>query len=373
MASDSQQYNEQNFSEDQQYSEYNEQNYSEAMDQGGQQNENQDMNGNGDVQSSTKSSSDDDRKLFIGGISWDTDQKDIRDYFTKFGEVSDVTIKTDPATGKCRGFCFVTFAADESVDNVLKNMPHSLKGKPVEAKRAKARPGIKKIFVGGLDTDFPESDIRSYFEKYGKIESVELPFDKVKNQRRAFCFVTFETEQACEASVKQSKQKIGSKECDVKKATNKPDPRMAGGRGGFGGPGGFGGGRGGGGRGRGGARGRGGPGFQAQGWNAPGGYGQGGYGGYGGGYGAGGGYGEYGYGSGYNGGGYGGGYDYSGWGNYNQGGAGGYGGGAGGYGGGAGGYGGGAGGYGQQPSTYGKTPRRGAAAGATNAYHPYGR
>jgi len=359
MASDGQQYNEQNFAEDQQYNDYNEQNYSESMEEGGESaGQNQEMNGNADGQVPPKAATDEDRKLFIGGISWDTDQKDLKEYFTKFGEVTDVTIKTDPATGKSRGFGFITFAAEETVDTVLKNVPHTIKGKQVDPKRAKVRPGIKKIFVGGLDNDYPEADIKAYFEKYGKVESVELPFDKVKNQRRQFCFVTFETEDACEASCKQSKQKIGNKECDIKKATNKPDPRV----GGRGGPaGGWGAGFAGrGGRGRG-ARGRGGPGFsQPQGWNAPGNY-AGGYGGQGYGYNQG--YGNnYGYGNnnydyGY-GGGYGsnyGNYDYSGW-NYGQGGN----------------YSGA--GYGQQPSNYGKTPRRGAAAGtSTNAYHPYSR
>ncbi|XP_035229731.1 RNA-binding protein squid-like [Stegodyphus dumicola] len=362
MASDGQQYNEQNFAEDQQYSEYNEQNYSEQMEQGGESGEqNQEVNGTANDPVPPKSPSDEDRKLFIGGISWDTDQKDLKEYFSKFGEVTDVTIKTDPTTGKSRGFGFITFAVEETVDNVLRNVPHTIKGKQIDPKRAKARPGIKKIFVGGLDIDYPEADIKAYFEKYGKVETVELPFDKVKNQRRQFCFVTFETEEACENSCKQAKQKIGNKECDVKKATNKPDPRMGGGRGGpaaawgaaF--PA-----RGAAARGRG-ARGRGGPGFsQPQGWSAPGGY-AGGYGGQGYGYGGqgyGSGYGNYGnydygysggYGSGY------GNYDYSGW-NYNQ----------------SGGYGGA--GYGQQPSSYGKTPRRGAATGtATSAYHPYSR
>ncbi|KAG8176287.1 hypothetical protein JTE90_022458 [Oedothorax gibbosus] len=337
MASDGQQYGE-NFAEDQQYSEYNQNNYGEQMVEGGDNNAGQEMNGGSNGQPTSKPGSDDERKLFIGGISWDTDQKDLKEFFTKFGEVTDVTIKTDPATGKSRGFGFITFATEETVDAVLKAVPHTIKGKQIDPKRAKARPGIKKIFVGGLDIDFPEADIRSHFEKYGKIENIELPFDKVKNQRRQFCFVTFETEDACEQSVKQSKQKLGAKECDVKKATNKPDPRM-GGRGGPGGAwaGGF---AGRGGRGRGGARGRGGPGFpQPQGWNAPGGYsggygGQQGYGGYGnqgygnGGYGNyGGGY-DYGYGQNY-GSGYGG-YDYSGY--YNQGGSGYGGAAAGGYG-----------------------------------------
>lgn len=94
------------------------------------------------------------------------------------------------------------------------------------------------------------------FVNFFQIENVELPFDKVKNQRRAFCFVTFETEDSCESACRQSKQKIGSKDCDVKKATNKPDPR-AGGRGGPGGAWGAGFAGRGGGRGRG-VRGRGG-------------------------------------------------------------------------------------------------------------------
>lgn len=270
---------------------------------------------------SLRSTSDEARKLFVGGISWDTESKDLKEYFGKYGEITDVNIKTDPNTGKSRGFGFVTFSTQDAVENVLKAGPHSVKGKQIDPKRAKARPGIKKIFVGGLEADFPEADIRTYFEKYGKIENIELPFDKVKNQRRQFCFITFEAEEAVEEVCKLPKQKIGNKECDIKKATPKPDPRAM--RGGWGIPWGLprsstAGGRG---RGRGNRGGYG----QSQNWSNQG------YGGYNQGYGnynqGGYGYGNYnydysGYGSGY-GTGYGNsGYDYSGW-NYGQGGYGG--------------------------------------------------
>lgn len=53
----------------------------------------------------------------------------------------------------------------------MKAVPHTIKGKTIDPKRAKARPGIKKIFVGGLDIDYPEADIRAYFEKYGKVST----------------------------------------------------------------------------------------------------------------------------------------------------------------------------------------------------------
>lgn len=251
---------------------------------------------------------DDDRKIFVGGLSWETTVKDMREYFGKFGEVSDATLKTDPTTGRSRGFGFVLYAEAGSVQKVLDEKAHMLHGRNIDPKRAKARGGrepILKVFVGGLDPSVPESEIKEYFAQYGTVSDIDLPYDKSKNQRRAFCFVTFESEAIVDECCKLNKQTISGKQVDVKKATPKNDQFGFGGRGG----------RGGFGRGRG--RGRGG----YNDWNNGGGYG--GYGGYGSGYDYSQGYGYgtgYDYSQGYGGGydysqGYGGGYDYSGYGN----------------------------------------------------------
>ena len=76
--------------------------------------------------------------------------------------------------------------------------------------------------------------IRDYFSQFGNVTDCELPFDKVKNQRKNFCFITFEREETMKEVLKKSKQKIGDHEVDVKKATPKMGNR--GGGGGYGGP-----------------------------------------------------------------------------------------------------------------------------------------
>lgn len=56
-----------------------------------------------------------------------------------------------------------------------------------------------------------------------QIVEVEMPFDKQKNQRKGFCFITFDSEQVVNELLKTPKQVISGKEVDVKKATPKPD------------------------------------------------------------------------------------------------------------------------------------------------------
>ncbi|XP_053559330.1 heterogeneous nuclear ribonucleoprotein D-like [Bombina bombina] len=204
----------------------------------------------------------DEGKMFIGGLSWDTSKKDLTEYLTRFGEVVDCTIKTDPLTGRSRGFGFVLFKEAVSVDKVLETKEHKLDGKLIDPKRAKALKGKeppKKVFVGGLSQDTTEEQIKEYFGAFGEIENIELPIDTKTNERRGFCFITYADEDPVKKLLESRFHQIGSGKCEIKVAQPKEVYRQqqqqrggGGGAGGRGAP-----------SGRGGSRGRG----QGQNWN----------------------------------------------------------------------------------------------------------
>lgn len=68
------------------------------------------------------------RKLFIGGIHPSITDKDIKEYFGKFGPITNCTIHRDRLTGRSRGFGFITFDDPASVDDVQQNRPHVIEG-----------------------------------------------------------------------------------------------------------------------------------------------------------------------------------------------------------------------------------------------------
>ncbi|XP_076129685.1 heterogeneous nuclear ribonucleoprotein A/B-like isoform X2 [Alosa pseudoharengus] len=233
-------------------------------------------------------------KMFVGGLSWDTSKKDLKDYFSKFGEVTDCTIKMDSNTGRSRGFGFVLFKEAASVEKVLQQKEHRLDGRQIDPKKAMAmkKEPVKKIFVGGLNPETEEEKIKEYFGTFGEIETVELPLDPKSEKRRGFVFITYKDESPVKKVLEKKFHHVNGSKCEVKVAQPKEvyQQQQFGGRGG-----GYGGGRG---------RGRGG---QNQNWNQgynnywnPSGYGNQGY-GYGSqqGYGGYGPYGQYDYSSGY--------------------------------------------------------------------------
>ncbi|KAJ0808611.1 putative RNA recognition motif domain, nucleotide-binding alpha-beta plait domain superfamily [Helianthus annuus] len=64
------------------------------------------------------------------GISWDTSEEHLKEYFQSFGEVIEVVIMNDRTTGRARGFGFVVFSDPAVAEKVVKEK-HMINGRSV--------------------------------------------------------------------------------------------------------------------------------------------------------------------------------------------------------------------------------------------------
>eukprot|EP01135_Chromosphaera_perkinsii_P011190 Nk52_evm17s2356 gene=Nk52_evmTU17s2356 len=88
------------------------------------------------------------KKVFIGGLPISVTEENLKTYFVTFGEVTDCHLMLDRETQRSRGFGFVTFANDDSVENVCTERWHTFDGKSCEVKRAEPRNHVGGGFRG---------------------------------------------------------------------------------------------------------------------------------------------------------------------------------------------------------------------------------
>lgn len=78
--------------------------------------------------------------IYIGNMSFDTTEEQLRQAFEGFGEVSTVNIITDKYSGKPRGFAFVEMSSNEEANAAISGLNgKDLNGRTLNVNEAKPR------------------------------------------------------------------------------------------------------------------------------------------------------------------------------------------------------------------------------------------
>ena len=81
------------------------------------------------------------KKLFVGGLSWDTTSAELQTAFAACGDVVEAKVVTDRDSGRSRGFGFVTYQDASSATRAVEELNGStLDGRSIRVDLANDRP-----------------------------------------------------------------------------------------------------------------------------------------------------------------------------------------------------------------------------------------
>ena len=78
--------------------------------------------------------------IYIGNLSYQATEEDIRLIFTDYGNVNRVTLPTDRETGRVRGFAFVEMSGDAEEESAISNLDGAeWMGRNIKVNKARPR------------------------------------------------------------------------------------------------------------------------------------------------------------------------------------------------------------------------------------------
>jgi len=227
-----------------------------------------------------------DTKLFVGNLSPETTSAGLGAYFAQFGPVLEARIVMDRATGRSKGYAFITFADAEGAARAAAPGNHQIDGRScnvnltsqkdqIAGKRSHdgtgdhggekrprfdhgayapqaaaynpypgqwgvqtpyapvpgfmggaaaipGRPGDPKIFIAGLAPETSDARLKDVLTIFGDVADAKVVMDKEKNESKGYAFVTFADPAAAMRAAQCSYLFIDNRRCPTNLASAKP-------------------------------------------------------------------------------------------------------------------------------------------------------
>lgn len=168
------------------------------------------------------------RKLFIRGLGWETTTDGLRSLFSAYGEIEEAVVIMDKATGKSKGYGFVTFKHVDGALLALREPSKKIDGRVTVTQLAAAGNSAsnanaadvsnRKIYVANVPVDMPSDKLLSHFSLYGEIEEGPLGFDKLTGKSRGFALFVYKTAEGAQAALVDPVKMIDGKQLSCKMA-----------------------------------------------------------------------------------------------------------------------------------------------------------
>uniref|UniRef100_A0A5B6YZJ8 Putative glycine-rich RNA-binding protein RZ1A n=1 Tax=Davidia involucrata TaxID=16924 RepID=A0A5B6YZJ8_DAVIN len=107
-------------------------------------------------------------RCFIGGLSWSTSDRDLKEVFEKFGHLLEAKVVLDKFSGRSRGFGFVTFDEKKAMEDAIEEMNGmDLDGRNITVDKAQPHQGSARDHDGDRTRDRGRDRDRDRNRDYG--------------------------------------------------------------------------------------------------------------------------------------------------------------------------------------------------------------
>uniref|UniRef100_J3KYL0 RRM domain-containing protein n=1 Tax=Oryza brachyantha TaxID=4533 RepID=J3KYL0_ORYBR len=200
------------------------------------------------------------RKIFVHGLGWDATSETLTEAFSPYGEIEDLRVVTDRATGKCKGYGFILFSRRSGARAALREPQKKIGNRTTACQLASVGPvppgGMpnipaptaapaqlvlppvseytqRKIFVSNVGADIDPQKLLLFFSKYGEIEEGPLGLDKATGKPKGFALFVYKTLEGAKKALQEPHKQFEGVVLHCQKAIDGPKPNKGGGLGGL--------------------------------------------------------------------------------------------------------------------------------------------
>ena len=168
------------------------------------------------------------RTVFVGGISYDANEDDLREFFEDCGQIAGVRMPRYQDSGKPRGYAHIDFESNGAVQKAVAKDKQRMMGRYLDVKIANRRrhggdydvserpAGCRTVFVKNLPYDTKDAEVFASFQFCGKITEVRLVRWGHTNKLKGIGYVEFENEESAVIAVKKRGEiKVGGRSVQI--------------------------------------------------------------------------------------------------------------------------------------------------------------
>ncbi|KAI9740554.1 MAG: hypothetical protein M1834_005135 [Cirrosporium novae-zelandiae] len=172
--------------------------------------------------------------VYVGNISFDATEADLKELFSDIGEVTQSHILRD-YRGLSRGFGYVSFETTEQAAEAIKRFHDTnflgrtiitnfaIKKAPSEVGTGPRSAPTNSIFIGNLAWTMTDQDLNNLFKEIGNVTDVRVSVDRATGKPRGFAHADFvDQESATKALEKLNGMELYGRKLRVDYSTPRP-------------------------------------------------------------------------------------------------------------------------------------------------------